>query len=111
MRFAGSLRRQADSVKDIDIVAATRRPATLAKGLARLEQIESVGSSSRTGARARTHWGISVDLRIAPPALAGNLLQHFTGSGAHNAALREAAVRSGLHVSEHGILEDTSART
>ena len=38
----------------------------------------------------------------------GNLLQHFTGSGPHNAALRERAAASGLHVSEHGILDDAT---
>jgi DNA polymerase (family X) len=41
----------------------------------------------------------------------GNLLQHFTGSGRHNAALREAAVRRGLHVSEYGLLDDAIGRT
>jgi DNA polymerase (family 10) len=47
-----------------------------------------------------------VDLRIGVPAQLGSLLQHFTGSGAHNAALREASVRRGLHVSEYGVLDD-----
>ncbi len=59
----------------------------------------------------RTHSGFSVDLRIAKPAQLGNLLQHFTGSGRHNAALREAAVRRGLHVSEYGLLDDAIGRT
>jgi DNA polymerase (family 10) len=111
VQLAGSARRQADSVKDIDIVATTTRPTTLAKSLAKLEQIESVSSAGKAGARGRTHAGVSVDLRIARPAQLGNLLQHFTGSGAHNAALREGAVRSGLHVSEYGILDDATGRS
>jgi DNA polymerase (family 10) len=111
LQLAGSVRRQADSVKDLDIVAATNRPAALAKSLAELEQIESVSSAGSAGARARTHSGVPVDLRIAKPAQLGNLLQHFTGSGAHNAALREAAVRRGLHVSEYGILDDATGET
>jgi DNA polymerase (family 10) len=41
----------------------------------------------------------------------GNLLQHFTGSARHNMALREAAVRRGLHVSEYGILDDATGET
>ena len=45
------------------------------------------------------------DLRVVPPESYGNLLQHFTGSKAHNVALREAAVRRGLSVSEYGITE------
>jgi DNA polymerase (family 10) len=109
--LAGSARRMADSVKDIDLVAVTRRPTTLARSLGRLEQIESVGSAARAGARARTHSGVSVDLRIAKPAQLGSLLQHFTGSGRHNAALRELAVRAGLHVSEYGVLEGSSGAT
>ncbi|HTU77322.1 MAG TPA: DNA polymerase/3'-5' exonuclease PolX [Solirubrobacteraceae bacterium] len=108
IHIAGSIRRQADSIKDIDIVAATKRPKTLAKGLAELEQIESVSSAGEAGARARAHAGVAVDLRIAAPTQLGDLLQHFTGSGAHNAALREAAVRRGLHVSEYGILDDAT---
>jgi DNA polymerase (family 10) len=111
VELAGSVRRQADSVKDLDIVASTTRPAALAKSLAELEQIESVSSAASAGARARTHAGIPVELRIAKPSQLGNLLQHFTGSGAHNAALREAAVRRGLHVSEYGILDDATKET
>jgi DNA polymerase (family X) len=109
--LAGSARRMADSVKDIDLVAVSTRPTTLAKNLVKLEQIESVSSAGKAGARARTHSGIAVDLRIAKPSQLGNLLQHFTGSGRHNAALREAAVRRGLHVSEYGVLDDAIGRT
>jgi DNA polymerase (family 10) len=105
---AGSARRMADSVKDVDLVAVTRKPVTLAKSLAALPEIESVSSAGRAGAKGRSHSGASVDLRIAKPAQLGNLLQHFTGSGKHNAALREAAVRRGLHVSEYGIYDDES---
>ncbi len=109
VQLAGSARRLTDSVKDLDLVATTTRPTALAKSLAKLEEIESVSSAGKAGARARTHSGIAVDLRIAKPEQLGNLLQHFTGSDAHNAALREAAVRRGLHVSEYGILDDATA--
>src|SRR6476660_2782633 len=50
-------------------------------------EIESVGGSGGAGARARTHSGIKVDLRVVAPEQFGNLLQHFTGSRAHNMAL------------------------
>jgi DNA polymerase (family 10) len=111
VRIAGSARRMADSVKDIDLIAVTRKPVTLAKSLAKLPEIESVAAAGKAGARARTHSGTSVDLRIAKPGQLGNLLQHFTGSGKHNAALREAAVRRGLHVSEYGVYDDATATT
>ena len=108
---AGSARRMADSVKDIDLIAVTRRPVALARSLARLPEVESVSSASAVGARGRLHVGVGVDLRIGKPAQLGNLLQHFTGSGRHNAALRELAVRQGLHISEHGVLDNRDGRT
>jgi DNA polymerase (family X) len=108
---AGSARRMADSVKDIDLIAVTKRPVALARRLAKLEEIESVSSASALGARGRAHVGVGVDLRIGRPRELGNLLQHFTGSGRHNAALRELAVRRGLHVSEHGVLGDADGAT
>ena len=111
VQLAGSARRGADSVKDIDLVAVTAEPERLAAALASLEQIEHVGSTGPAGARGRTHSGLSVDLRIAAPAQLGNLLQHFTGSATHNAALRELAVRKGLHVSEYGVLDDATGTT
>jgi len=110
-QVAGSARRGADSVKDLDIVATGPAPRELAERLGELPEIETVLSASATGARARTHNGVPVDLRVAAPEQHGNLLQHFTGSGPHNAALRERAAASGLHVSEHGILDDATGTT
>ncbi len=109
--IAGSARRMADSVKDIDLIAVTSKPVTLAKSLAALPQMESVSSAGKSGAKGRTHSGVSVDLRIAKVSQLGNLLQHFTGSGKHNAALREMAVRKGLHVSEYGVKDDATGAT
>src|SRR4051794_38570408 len=54
---------------------------------------------------------MKVDLRVVAPDQFGNVLQHFTGSKAHNVQLREAAVRRGLHVSEYGILDDETGET
>lgn len=108
---AGSARRMADSVKDIDLIALTKKPVALARRLEQLTEIESVSSASAVGARGRAHSGVGVDLRIGKPRQLGNLLQHFTGSGRHNAALRELAVRKGLHVSEHGVLSDGDGPT
>ncbi len=109
--IAGSARRMTDSVKDVDLIAVTRKPVTLAKGLSLLPEIEGVSSASKSAAKGRTHSGIGVDLRIAKPGQLGNLLQHFSGSGKHNAALREMAVRKGLHVSEYGIKDEATGRT
>jgi DNA polymerase (family X) len=111
VELAGSARRWADSVKDLDVVAASDDPEALIAAFTRLEQIEAVTASGEAGARARTHSGMSIDLKVVAPDQFGNLLQHFTGNKQHNVALREAAVRRGLHVSEYGILDDATGET
>src|SRR3954452_1818323 len=112
VEVAGSLRRQADSVKDLDIIATAKDPAALATALGELSLVESVlHAAGNAGARVMTHAGIKVDLKVVEPDQFGNVLQHFTGSKAHNVALRESAVRRGLHVSEYGILDDSTGET
>ena len=111
VEVAGSLRRQTDSVKDLDIIATADDPAALAAALAELPLVESVQSAGDAGARVLTHAGMKVDLRVVEPDQFGNVLQHFTGAKAHNVALRESAVRRGLHVSEYGILDDATGET
>ncbi len=111
VELAGSARRQTDSVKDLDIIATASDPGALARALGDLELIESAAAPNENAARGRTHTGLPVDLRVVAPENFGNLLQHFTGSQAHNVALREAAVRRGLHVSEYGILDDETGET
>jgi len=111
VELAGSARRWADSVKDLDVVAASDDPSALVAAFKQLDQVETVTSSGEAGARARTHSGMSVDLKVVAPDQFGNLLQHFTGNKQHNVALREAAVRRGLHVSEYGILDDATGET
>jgi DNA polymerase (family 10) len=105
VEVAGSVRRWAETCKDIDLIATAEEPRALAEHLAAHPLIAASGSPSASGLRAQTHNGISVDLRIVAPAAFGNLLQHFTGSQAHNIQLREEAVARGLSVSEHGITD------
>jgi DNA polymerase (family X) len=111
VELAGSARRLADTVKDLDIVAASSDPAALAEAFAGLHSVDSVSTFGEAGAKAVTHSGLPVDLRIVPEEAFGNLLQHFTGSGRHNEALRTEAVRRGLHVSEYGIADDESGES
>src|SRR3954449_10884574 len=110
VEVAGSVRRWAETCKDIDIIATAEEPAALAEHLASHPLIAAAGSPGANGVRAQTHNGVSVDLRIVAPEAFGNLLQHFTGSQAHNVALREDAVARGLSVSEHGITETESGK-
>jgi DNA polymerase (family 10) len=111
VELAGSARRMTDSVKDLDVIASASDPLALAQAAAALELVESAGTPGSAGVRLRTHTGLSVDVRIVAPDQFGNLMQHFTGSRDHNMALRAAAVRRGLHVSEYGVLDDATGTT
>ena len=108
VEIAGSARRWTDTCKDLDLVAASSDPAALAEAFSGLPLIGEVHSSGTAGVRAVTHNGMSIDLRIVGPESFGNLLQHFTGSNKHNEALRTDAVRRGFHVSEYGVVDDST---
>jgi DNA polymerase (family 10) len=110
VEVAGSARRWAETCKDVDIIATADEPTALAEALAANPLIAAAGTPGPNGVRAQTHNGVSVDLRIVAPAAFGNLLQHFTGSKAHNVQLREEAVGRGLSVSEHGITETETGK-
>lgn len=105
VEVAGSARRRAETCKDIDLIATASEPLALARALTEHPIAASAGKPRESGARVMTHNGVPVDLRIVAPDAYGNLLQHFTGSAAHNVALRERALGVGLSVSEHGITE------
>ena len=111
VELAGSARRLAETCKDLDIVATASDAEALASAFGDLPLIAEVHSTGAAGVRATTNNGMSVDLRIVPPENFGNLLQHFTGSGKHNEALRNQAVRRGFHVSEYGVIDDSTETT
>jgi DNA polymerase (family 10) len=111
VELAGSARRMTDSVKDLDLIATASDPMALARAATELDLVESSATPAAAGVRLRTHTGMRVDLRIVEPDQFGNLLQHLTGSKEHNMALRDFAVRRGLHVSEYGVLDDGTGET
>jgi DNA polymerase (family 10) len=103
IEIAGSARRWTETCKDLDLIATTGDPAGLVEALA----THGLSAESRRGGDAAasvlTHSGLKIDLRIGTEKTFGNLLQHFTGSAAHNVQLRERAQARGLSVSEHGV--------
>jgi DNA polymerase (family 10) len=101
--IAGSLRRFTETAKDIDLVVATTSPAVAAEALVAEDWVATVESRGDTKVACIAHDGTRVELRMVEPQVFGNLLQHLTGSKEHNVAIREAAVKAGLKVSEYGI--------
>jgi DNA polymerase (family X) len=111
VELAGSARRLVDSVKDLDVIATATDPPALLAALGDVDLVEESSGTDNNTARARTHTGLQIDLRVVEPDQFGNVLQHLTGSKAHNMALRDMVVRRGLHVSEYGVLDDATGTT
>ena len=109
---AGSLRRFSETVGDVDVLAAASDSGPLMQALIELPGVTEViahgdaKTSVRFGTGHPAQGGsIQVDLRVVPLECWGAALQYFTGSQAHNVAIREIAVRKKLKLSEYGLFE------
>ena len=100
---AGSVRRRKETFRDLDIIATATEPAELTAYFTQLPWVIEVAAHGDTKATVVSRDGLRFDLRVVPPESFGNLLQHFTGSKDHNVAMREAAVKRGLSISEYGV--------
>lgn len=108
---AGSLRRFRETVGDLDIIGTADDTESVIKAFTGLPQVEEIIAAGPQRASVRLHSGLQVDLRLVPHESYGSLLQHFTGSQAHNVVLREYAVKKGMSVSEYGITDAKSGGT
>jgi DNA polymerase (family X) len=102
---AGSLRRAAESIGDVDVLAVANDSAPLMAALTAMPVAAEVIASGPTKTSIRTSAGLQVDLRVVPPDCWGAALQYFTGSQQHNVAIRELAVRRKLKLSEYGLFD------
>jgi DNA polymerase (family X) len=105
---AGSLRRWAPTIGDIDLMATAPDAARAMDCFVSLPQVGHVLGHGPTKSSIVTDNGLQVDLRIVPAEAFGSLVQHFTGSRDHNIELREYALARGLSLNEYGITESTS---
>jgi len=103
--YAGSLRRMRETIGDVDILAAAQDAAPLMAALTAQPKVASVIASGPTKTSVRTVRGLQVDLRVVPLDVWGAALQYFTGSTAHNVAVRQIAVRNKLRLSEYGLFD------
>ncbi len=100
---AGSWRRRRETVGDLDILAACDDPAAAARVAERFAAAGSVLGRGETKVSIRLASGIQADLRVVPAESFGAALHYFTGSKAHNIAIRTLGVRRGLTISEYGV--------
>jgi DNA polymerase (family 10) len=108
---AGSLRRFRETIGDVDVLAAAADSGPLMRALTELPGVTDViaQGEAKTSVRISTshaaHGGIQVDLRVVPADCWGAAMLYFTGSQAHNVAIREIAVRKKLKLSEYGLFD------
>jgi len=100
---AGSLRRFAPTIGDLDVLVATERPDPVMTAFKALPGVTEVLGSGPTKTSVRFENGLQADLRCLKPAHWGTALQYFTGSKAHNVKLRELAQRRGLSLNEYAL--------
>jgi DNA polymerase (family 10) len=100
---AGSLRRMAETIGDVDLLVASDDPLPIMDAFTGYGVVDRVIAKGETKSSILTRTGLQVDLRVIPLEVWGAALIYFTGSKAHNIRIREIAVRAGLKLSEYGL--------
>jgi len=101
--IAGSLRRRKETVHDVDLLVATRDPEAVSQHFAAGPWVDRVIGSGPTKTSILHPSGLQMDLRVVSAAQFPYALHHFTGSKAHNVAMRGRAQRAGVKMNEYGL--------
>lgn len=104
---AGSLRRLRDTVGDIDLLVVAGSSPFVMKRFTTGSAVKRVLAKGPTRASVLLNNGMQVDLRVVEPLSAGAAWLYFTGSKAHNIALRKMAEDAGLKLNEYGLFRGT----
>ncbi|MGE0358955.1 MAG: DNA polymerase/3'-5' exonuclease PolX [Burkholderiales bacterium] len=100
---AGSYRRMKETVGDLDFLVASDKPEAVVKRFAGYGEVKQVTAQGPTRASAVLACGLQCDLRVVPKESFGAALHYFTGSKAHNIAVRKLGIARGLKVNEYGV--------
>ena len=100
--IVGSLRRGCETCGDLDILAAGA-PASIMDAFTGYRLVERVLAHGDTKSSVLLWGGFQADLRVVPRESLGAALQYFTGSKAHNIALRDRAIQRGMKLNEYGL--------
>lgn len=103
--YAGSLRRFSETVGDIDILVAAADSGPVMQAFVALPVVERVIARGETKTSVVTRRGTQVDLRVVEAHQLGAAQLYFTGSKAHNVALRQRALNRGWTLNEYGLTE------
>jgi DNA polymerase (family 10) len=110
--FAGSLRRRAETIGDLDVLVAAAPEHTLAimDAFATAPEVVEILAKGDTKTSVVLEGGMQADLRVVPKDAWGAAMQYFTGSKDHNVAMRTIAVKKKLKVSEYGVFDANGAK-
>jgi DNA polymerase (family X) len=100
---AGSYRRRRDTVGDLDVVVTAADGAAVGNKLVGYENVAEVLAHGPTRTTVVLRSGLQVDVRAVPERSYGAALLYFTGSQAHNIALRGIAAHRGWKLNEYGL--------
>jgi hypothetical protein len=105
---AGSYRRRKETVGDLDLLVTATPDSDVMDRFVSFEEIAEVLGHGRTRSTVRLRSGLQVDVRVVPEGSYGAALHYFTGSKAHNIAVRSRGVERGLKINEYGVFKDDS---
>ncbi len=105
LEIAGSYRRRVETVGDLDILATTAKGSPIMGRFVEYPAVAEVLAKGPTKSSVRLRSGLQVDLRLVPRESYGAALYYFTGSKAHNIAIRGIARERGLKVNEYGVFK------
>jgi DNA polymerase (family 10) len=100
---AGSFRRCAETVGDIDILVTAGGDSPVMERFTGFADVGQVLARGTTKSSIVLRSGLQVDLRLVAPESFGAALQYFTGSQAHNIAIRRIGRQRGLKINEYGV--------
>ncbi len=102
---AGSLRRQKETVRDIDILVISDKPRKIMDAFTKIPSVKDVLAEGKTKSSVRTKDDVQVDCRVVEEKSFGAALLYFTGSKNFNIKLRQLAIKKGLKINEYGVFK------
>ena len=103
VELAGSYRRAKETVGDVDVLVVAGAKSAVVEQFVAYDEVKEVLAKGDTKSSVVLRSGLQVDLRVVARESFGAALHYFTGSKAHNIAIRKMGQQRGLKVNEYGV--------